>query len=39
MGLFERHKLMFAFQVCVSIMNGDGVVDQALFQIVLRGNR
>ncbi|PRP82215.1 dynein-1-alpha heavy chain, flagellar inner arm I1 complex, partial [Planoprotostelium fungivorum] len=39
MGLFERHKLMFAFQMCVSIMNGDGAIDQTLFQMVLRGNR
>ena len=38
MGLFEKHKLMFAFQMCISIMQGEDQLDYNLLNFVLRGN-
>ena len=36
-SLFERHKLLFAFILCMSILQGDGSVDPAEFRFLLSG--
>ncbi|KAG9397278.1 Dynein heavy chain and region D6 of dynein motor [Carpediemonas membranifera] len=36
-GLFERHKLLLAFQMCVKILQGYGKIDQEDYQFFLRG--
>ncbi len=39
LGLFEKHKLMFAFQMCTSILQGEeGQLDMKLLNFFLRGN-
>ncbi len=36
-GLFERHKLLLAFQTCVRILQGYGKVEHEAYQFFLRG--
>ena len=36
-GLFERHKLLFAFQMCIKILEGEKKVQQEEYQFFLRG--
>ncbi len=38
MGIFERHKLMFSFQMTCMVMNGDGVLDAPLLDFFLKGD-
>ncbi|CAG9462750.1 unnamed protein product [Pedinophyceae sp. YPF-701] len=38
-GLFERHKLIVATQLCVSILKGRGELDAQRFDYLLRGPR
>lgn len=37
-GLFEKHKLLFAFQMCIDIMQGENLIDNRLLDFVLKGN-
>jgi len=37
-GIFERHKLMFSFQMTCMIMNGDGRLDAAMLDFFLKGD-
>ncbi|TPX37396.1 hypothetical protein SeMB42_g06902, partial [Synchytrium endobioticum] len=37
-GLFERHKLMFSFQMCIRLMDGDGLIDPAELNFFLKGD-
>jgi dynein heavy chain len=37
-GIFERHKLMFSFQMTCMIMNGEGALDAALLDFFLKGD-
>lgn len=36
-GLFERHKLVFSFMVCVAIFQEAGVIEDAHWNYLLRG--
>mmetsp|Transcript_13737 Transcript_13737/g.31794 ORF Transcript_13737/g.31794 Transcript_13737/m.31794 type:complete len:4493 (-) Transcript_13737:49-13527(-) len=36
-GLFERHKLIYATQLCMRILARDGVLDNDLFDFLIRG--
>merc|ERR1719262_1427938 len=36
-GLFERHKLLFSFALCIKIMAGDGKIDMSEFRFFLTG--
>lgn len=38
MGIFEKHKLMFSFQMTLMIMDGDGELDKAELDFFLKGN-
>ena len=38
MGIFERHKLMFSFQMTTMIMEGDGDLNKTEFEFFLKGN-
>jgi len=38
MGIFERHKLMFSFQMTTMIMDGDDNLNKAEFDFFLKGN-
>ena len=38
-GLFEKHKLLFAFQICVKILQGDGNLNMTDYQFFLRGGQ
>jgi len=38
MGIFERHKLMFSFQMTTMIMDGDGVLNKKELDFFLKGN-
>eukprot|EP00961_Rhodomonas_salina_P089363 1201860-Rhodomonas_salina.1 len=37
-GLFERHKLMFSFNMTIKIMAGDSLISSAMLDFFLRGN-
>ncbi len=37
-GLFERHKLMFSFQMTVKLMEGEGQIDQTELDFFLKVN-
>ena len=36
-GLFEQHKLVFSFMLCVDIMRQDGDISDAEWNFFLRG--
>ncbi|XP_076263714.1 dynein heavy chain at 16F [Rhynchophorus ferrugineus] len=36
-GLFERHKLVFSFMLCVAILQQDGVISDGQWSFLLRG--
>ncbi|CAI2737419.1 unnamed protein product, partial [Dicrocoelium dendriticum] len=36
-GLFERHKLLFSFQICVNILESAGKLNQEEYNFFLRG--
>jgi len=38
MGIFEKHKLMFSFQMTTMIMDGDGELNKAEMDFFLKGN-
>ena len=38
MGIFETHKLMFSFQMCISILEGHGELNRAELDFFLKGN-
>ncbi|KAH3745451.1 dynein heavy chain 10, axonemal [Pelomyxa schiedti] len=38
MSLFEKDKLTFAFQICIGILKGEGLIEQPLLDFFLRGN-
>lgn len=38
MGIFERHKLMFSFQMTTMIMDGDDALNRQEFDFFLKGN-
>lgn len=37
-GIFERHKLMFSFQMTCNILNGDGLLDTGVLDFFLKGD-
>jgi dynein heavy chain len=37
-GIFEKHKLMFAFQMTNSILDGDGLLDKQVLDFFLKGD-
>ena len=37
-GIFERHKLMFSFQMTCMIMNGDGRLNNSMLDFFLKGD-
>lgn len=37
-GIFERHKLMFSFQMTCMVMNGEGTLDMAVLDFFLKGD-
>lgn len=36
-GLFERHKLVFSFTLCVAILKEKGIVSESQWDFLLRG--
>lgn len=38
MGIFEKHKLMFSFQMTTMIMDGDGDLNKTELDFFLKGN-
>lgn len=36
-GLFEQHKLLFSFTLCVKLLQGDGKIDPAAWRFLLSG--
>ena len=38
MGIFEKHKLMFSFQMTVMIMDGEGEIDHDELAFFMKGN-
>ena len=38
LGLFERHKLMFSFQLAIKILEGEGELNHELLDFFLKGN-
>ena len=38
MGIFEKHKLMYSFQMITMIMDGDNVLNKIEFDFFLKGN-
>lgn len=36
-GLFERHKLVFSFMLCMAIMQQEGLVSDSQWSFLLRG--
>jgi len=36
-SLFERHKLLFSFIMCIKILQGEGIVDGAEYRFLLSG--
>lgn len=36
-GLFERHKLVFSFMLCISIMKHQGLIPEDYWNFLLRG--
>lgn len=38
LGIFERHKLMFSFQMTVMIIEADDELDKPEFDFFLKGN-
>jgi dynein heavy chain len=38
MGIFEKHKLMFSFQMCTMIQDGDSTLNKKEFDFFLKGN-
>lgn len=38
MGIFEKHKLMYSFQMITMIMDGDGLLNQVELDFFLKGN-
>jgi dynein heavy chain len=38
LGIFEKHKLMFSFQMTVMIMDKDGDIDAAEYNFFIKGN-
>merc|ERR1719409_2143070 len=38
MGIFERHKLMYSFQMVTMIMDGDNVLNKKELDFFLKGN-
>jgi len=39
MALFERHKLLFAFLLCIQILRSEGKIDDASYNFFLRGGQ
>lgn len=37
-GIFERHKLMFSFQMTCNILDGDGLLDTGVLDFFLKGD-
>lgn len=37
-GLFEKHKLMFSFQITIKILEADGLIDLVELDFFLKGN-
>lgn len=37
-GIFEKHKLMFAFQMTNAILDGDGLLDKQVLEFFLKGD-
>jgi dynein heavy chain, axonemal len=37
-GIFERHKLMFSFQMTCMLLQGDGQLDQTILDFFLKGD-
>eukprot|EP01033_Poteriospumella_lacustris_P008676 gene8676-6241_t len=37
-GIFERHKLMFSFQMTCMVMNGEGTLDMPVLDFFLKGD-
>jgi dynein heavy chain len=37
-GLFEKHKLMFSFQMCIKLMEADGKIDPTELNFFLKGD-
>ena len=37
-GIFERHKLMFSFQMTCMVMNGEGTLDNTVLDFFLKGD-
>ena len=38
LGLFEKHKLMFSFQMTIKILEGDNPLDPQFLDFFLKGN-
>ena len=38
-GLFERHKLIVATQLCIAILKGEGKLNAQKFEYLLKGPR
>ena len=38
LGLFEKHKLMFSFQMTVKILDGEGMINNKYLDFFLKGN-
>ena len=38
LGLFERHKLLFSFQMTIKIMQADGKLNQEELDFFIKGN-
>jgi dynein heavy chain len=37
-GLFEKHKLMFSFQISIKLLEADGLIDAVEFNFFLKGD-
>ncbi|KAA0154745.1 hypothetical protein FNF29_02274 [Cafeteria roenbergensis] len=37
-GIFERHKLMFSFQLTIMVLEGEGSLDRSLLDFFLKGD-
>jgi dynein heavy chain len=37
-GIFERHKLMFSFQMTCMVMSGEGTLDMPVLDFFLKGD-
>ena len=36
-GLFEQHKIIFSFLICISIMKNARVIDETSYDLLLKG--